>query len=96
MVTEIAEIQVKPGMAEQFIAAVTKAAPIFARAAGCHGMELHHVIETPDSFVLMVKWESVAHHTEKFVPSADFQEWRALVGDCFGGKPKVFHTNTVV
>ena len=38
MITEIAQIDVKPGMETEFEAGVTKAAPLFKRAKGCTGM----------------------------------------------------------
>ena len=35
MITEIAQIDVKPGMEQEFEAGVAKAAPVFKRAKGC-------------------------------------------------------------
>jgi len=96
MITEFAEIAVKPGTEQQFIAGVEASKLLFARAVGCHGVELHHSIERPGHFVLLVKWETVADHLEKFQKSADFQVWRANVGPFFEGSPKVWHSNTVV
>jgi len=40
MITEIAQIDVKPGMEKDFEAGVAKAAPVFKRAKGCHGLTL--------------------------------------------------------
>jgi quinol monooxygenase YgiN len=96
MVTEFAEIDVKPGMAAQFRTGVAASLTAFTEAAGCHGVELHQSIETPEHFVLAVKWETVAHHTEVFRNSPGFQIWRANVGECFAGPPKVWHSETVV
>jgi quinol monooxygenase YgiN len=96
MVTEFAEIEVKPGMEAQFRDGVAASAPLFARAPGCHGMALHQSIEAPGHFVLMVQWESVAHHMEMFRESPDFQAWRANVGACFAAPPQVWHSETVV
>ncbi|MDE8349047.1 MAG: antibiotic biosynthesis monooxygenase [Acidocella sp.] len=96
MITEIAEIIVKPGMEHEFQAGVATCQPVFARAVGCHGLELHHCIENPQHFILMVKWESVAHHMEIFRTSPDFQIWRGAVGACFAEPPKVYHTKTTI
>jgi heme-degrading monooxygenase HmoA len=96
MITEFAEIEVKPGMEQKFRDGVEAAKPVFARAPGCHGVELHHSIEHPQKFMLLVKWESVAHHTEMFQKSPDFQIWRGHVGDCFAARPTVWHSETVV
>ncbi len=92
MVTEFAEIDVKPGMEAQFIAGVEASRELFARAAGCHGFTLHRSLEDPAHFVLLVKWDSVAHHNDLFRNSPDFQIWRGNVGACFAGPPKVWHS----
>ena len=96
MVTEIAQIDVKPGSEKDFEAAVAKARAAFGRAKGFHGFELHRLIEKPQRYRLMVKWETLENHTVDFRGSADFQAWRALVGHCFDGTPEVEHTNQVV
>ena len=41
MITEIAQIDVKPGSEKDFEAAVAKARAAFGRAKGFHGFELH-------------------------------------------------------
>ena len=96
MITEIAEIEIKPGMEAQFIAGVASCKPVFLRAAGCHGVQLHHSIEHPQQFVLMVQWETVEHHMEGFRNSPDFALWREAVGACFAGGVTLQHTKTVV
>jgi Antibiotic biosynthesis monooxygenase len=42
MITEIAQIDVKPGTEKDFEAAVAKAKPLFLRARGGKGFELHN------------------------------------------------------
>jgi heme-degrading monooxygenase HmoA len=96
MVTEIAEIDVKPGLEAEFEGNVAKGAALFKRAKGCRGMELQRVVETPGRYRLFVKWETVEHHTADFRGSADFQEWRKLVGHCFASPPSVDHVELVV
>jgi heme-degrading monooxygenase HmoA len=96
MVLEIAHITVKMGFETEFEAGVAKAAPIFERAIGCSGMELHRSIEHPNHYRLFVKWDSVENHTVDFRGSADFQEWRKLVAQCFEAAPEVEHTKAVV
>lgn len=96
MVLEIAQIAIKPGMEQEFEAGVSKAAPIFRRARGCKGMELQRSVEHPDRYRLFVRWETLENHTVDFRGSADFQEWRKLVGHCFASPPEVEHTRRVV
>ena len=96
MITEIAHIEVKPGMEAQFETGVKNAAPIFRRAKGCQGMELVRSIEKPSLYRLFVQWQTVENHTVDFRGSADFQEWRKLVGRCFAAPPAVEHVRRTV
>ena len=96
MILEIAQIDVKPGMEAEFEAGVAKAAPVFRRAKGCSGLALQRSIEKPARYRLFVKWETVENHTVDFRGSADFQEWRKLVGHCFASPPEVEHVQEVV
>jgi len=66
MITEIAQIDVKPGTEKDFEAAVAKARPLFLRAKGGKGFELHKSIERPSRYRLMAKWETLENHTVDF------------------------------
>jgi heme-degrading monooxygenase HmoA len=96
MITEIAQIDVKPGMESEFEAGVKSATPIFKRAKGCHGMELRRSIEKPSRYRLFITWETIDDHNVGFRGSADFQEWRKLVGHCFASPPDVEHVQQVM
>jgi heme-degrading monooxygenase HmoA len=96
MVTEIAQIEVKPGTEKDFEAAVAKAKPLFLRAKGGRGVELHKSVEKPTRYRLMAKWDTLENHTVDFRGSEDFQAWRGLVGQYFAAPPEVEHTETVV
>jgi quinol monooxygenase YgiN len=91
MILEIAQIDVKPDMEAAFEAGVAKAVPVFRRAKGCKGMTLQRSVEKPTRYRLFVQWETLENHTVDFRGSADFQEWRKLVGDCFAAPPEVEH-----
>ena len=95
MITEIAQIEIKPGSEKDFEAAVEKARAAFGRAKGFQGFELHRSIENPQRYRLMVKWETLENHTVDFRGSENFAEWRALVGPHFAAPPEVEHTDTV-
>ena len=96
MVTEIAQIDVKPGLEAEFEAGVAKAAVLFQRAKGCRAMELQRSVEKPSRYRLFVQWETLEDHTVAFRGSEDFQEWRRLVGHCFERPPEVEHTVAAV
>jgi len=96
MILEIAQIDVKPGMEQEFEANVAKAAPLFRRAKGCSLMKLQRSVEKPARYRLFVQWATLENHTVDFRGSADFQEWRKLVGHCFASPPDVEHVQQVV
>jgi heme-degrading monooxygenase HmoA len=96
MILEIAQIDIKEGMEQEFEKGVAKAVPVFKRAKGCKGIELQRSIEHPSRYRLFVTWETVENHTIDFRGSPDFQEWRACVGDFFAATPIVEHTRQVM
>jgi heme-degrading monooxygenase HmoA len=91
MVFEMAQLTIKPGTESAFEHGVTLAAPLFQRAKGCKGMQLLKSVEQPSHYTLMVTWETLEDHTVHFRESADFQEWRRLVGEYFVSAPQVEH-----
>jgi heme-degrading monooxygenase HmoA len=96
MILEIAQIDVKPGMEEEFEGQVAKAVPLFEGAKGCRSMELQRSIEKPSRYRLFIRWETLEDHTVAFRGSPDFQEWRNLVSHCFERPPEVEHTAQAV
>ena len=96
MILEIAQIDVKPGMEAEFETGVKKAGPIFKRAKGCKSMNLQRSHESPRVTGCSCngrRWKTTPKISAN---SADFQEWRKLVGHCFASPPHVEHVNEVV
>jgi heme-degrading monooxygenase HmoA len=91
MFLEIAQVDIKPGQESEFEAGVAKAAPLFKRAKGCKSLSLQRSVEKPSRYRLFIGWDTVENHTVDFRGSADFQEWRRLVGHCFASPPEVEH-----
>jgi heme-degrading monooxygenase HmoA len=96
MVFEMAQIEIKPGMESAFEHGVAQATPLFQRARGCRGMRLLKSVEQPSRYTLMVTWETVDDHVVHFRKSADFQEWRRLVGDFFVNPPQAGHVQVAL
>ncbi|MFF5161519.1 antibiotic biosynthesis monooxygenase family protein [Streptomyces sp. NPDC000348] len=96
MITEIAQIEIRPGQEQEFEEAVAKALPHFLAADGCDGVDLHRSLEHPSRYRLMVRWETVEHHTVTFRASEGFARWRALAGPYFAAPPQVEHVHSVL
>src|SRR5260370_31551056 len=94
MITEIAQIDVKPGTEKDFEAAVAKARPLFLRARGGKGFELHKSIEKPSRYRLMAKWDTLENHTVDFRGSEDFAALRGVLRQYFASPPQCEHTTT--
>jgi heme-degrading monooxygenase HmoA len=93
MVLEVALIDVTDPKA--FEAAYLSAREVLISTPGCLSVRMTHGIETPDRFVLMVEWESVAAHEENFRATERFAQWRGTVGPFFGNPPRVEHFDDV-
>lgn len=92
MVEEIAFIEVNDGRHKGFEAAVARAnKEIFPRSEGFLSLSLGRGVERPNTYALKITWENVEDHTEGFVKSELFEEWRVLVTDILAGAPVVEH-----
>jgi heme-degrading monooxygenase HmoA len=90
-ILERAIFAIKPGQAGDFEAAFAQAAPLIRAAKGCRSAQLRRGVENPDSFILLVEWETLEDHMVGFRESAVFGEWRAILGPYFAGPPAVEH-----
>ena len=43
--------------------------------------ELLRCIETGSRYLLLVRWETLEHHTQGFRGSPEYQRWKALLHD---------------
>jgi heme-degrading monooxygenase HmoA len=96
MILEIATLTIKPGQEQAFEAGVAKAVNAFKTSKGCHGVELQRSHETPNRYLLFVRWETVEAHTVGFRESPQFTEWRSCVSPYFEVPPTVEHVATVL
>jgi heme-degrading monooxygenase HmoA len=96
MVLEIADIKILPGQHAAFERNVQVALKtIFPHAAGFIGFNFKRCIESPDRYVLLLKWEKLDDHTVLFRQSPLFTQWRGLVGEFFAAPPHVEHFEEV-
>lgn len=91
MILELAVLKIKPGEGRRFEQAFPEAEKILVQARGHLSHELRRCIETPDRYLLLVRWQTLADHTEGFRGSPLFQRWRAVIGPFFDGAPAVEH-----
>jgi len=91
MILEHAILNVKPGEAERFEAAMNEALPLISASPGFLGLEVRRCIESPDRYVLLVKWDSVAAHDPGFRSSDRYQRWKEALHHFYDPFPVVEH-----
>lgn len=89
MVYEHALLHVRPGQESAFEAAMRDARPLIAASPGFIGIEVRPAIERSGTYLLLVQWESIAHHRDGFRQSERYEEWRRLLHGFYDPKPEV-------
>lgn len=95
MILEVAVLEVKLGLAEEFEMVFRTALPIIASMSGYISHELQRCIETPNRYILLVRWQKLEDHTIGFRQSAEYQEWRSLLHHFYDPFPTVEHYEIV-
>jgi len=95
MILEGAVLHIPIAQQAEFEQVFEQAQRMLARAEGYQAHELQRCLEHPQRYLLLVEWDSVEHHVCGFRESADFQQWRALIGPFFAEPPQVAHYRLV-
>ena len=96
MIFEIADIRIQPGKQAEFDAAIQHGlATVVSKAIGYQGHEVRKGIESPERYVLIIRWATVENHTVDFRGGPLFPQWRAIVGPFFATPPVVEHFELV-
>lgn len=96
MITEHALLPVKPGMEEDFMVAFGPARELIAATPGFVGLSLSRSLETPNHFLLLVRWETVEAHTVGFRGSANYAAWSEALHRFYEPFPVVEHFQTII
>jgi heme-degrading monooxygenase HmoA len=91
VILERAIFPLKPGTAKEFAAAFARARTLIEASPGFRKLEMRQGIEAPDTFLLLVWWDSVEAHMQGFRESPAILEWRALLSPFFAGTPQMEH-----
>jgi len=94
-ILEIATLDVKPGECAAFECAFAQASDIISSMPGYITHELQRCIENDQRYVLLVKWQTLEHHTTGFRGSPQYQQWRQLLHHFYDSFPAVEHYRLV-
>jgi heme-degrading monooxygenase HmoA len=97
MILEHADIRIAPGKQAEFEEAIQRGIEtVISKAKGFVGFKVHKGIESPERYLLLIRWETLENHTVDFRSGPLFPQWRAIVGPFFAVPPVVEHFNLLV
>lgn len=96
MIVESALLPVIPGREEEFEQALATAKDYISASEGFISLEVSRGVESPSTYLLVVKWETLEAHTEGFRGSELFEKWRAALHHFYDPKPVIEHYTPVV
>lgn len=94
MVREIAVFEVQEGQAQAFVEAYEGVANILTSAEGSREVTLYRGVEDPDSFTLIVEWDSVEAHTA-LTQKPEFGSFGEAISPYLAIQPEVRHVTAV-
>ena len=95
MILEAANLTIRPNDRDAFETAFSQASSVIPSMSGYISHELHRCIEVPNSYLLLVRWETLEDHTVGFRSSDDYQQWRSLLHHFYDPFPSVQHFEPV-
>lgn len=96
MILETADIRIHPGQQLEFERAVLHGLDtVLSKADGFISYEVRHSIESPERYLLLIRWQSLEDHTVGFRTSSAYETWRTIVGPYFAQAPMVEHLRSV-
>ena len=96
MILELADIRIPSGKQAEFDAAIVRGVTtVISQAKGFLGYTVHKGIETPERYLLQIRWATLENHTVDFRGGPLFPQWRAIVGPYFAVPPQVEHYEVV-
>jgi heme-degrading monooxygenase HmoA len=96
LILEVAILDLKPGLADEFEAAFKVASKIIVAMPGYISHELQHCLEKCDRYILLVRWQKLEDHTIGFRQSPEYQEWRSLLHHFYDPFPTVEHYEMIL
>ena len=91
MILEVAHLNVKPGLEQDFEAAMREAQRIIAAMPGYLSHEVLRCVEKRSDYLLLVRWRALEDHEIGFRKSAQYQEWKRLLHHFYDPFPTVLH-----
>lgn len=95
MILEVAILDIRPGMQDEFEASFQEASALIASVSGYVTHELQYCFEQENQYILLVRWQQLEDHTVGFRQSPQYQRWRSLLHHFYDPFPAVEHYRLV-
>ncbi|MBD0851911.1 antibiotic biosynthesis monooxygenase family protein [Maribacter arenosus] len=95
MILEIAMLEVKPGMEEQFEVDFKIANTYISAINGYVKHSLQKCIEQKNKYSLLVEWDTLENHIVDFRQSSEYLKWKKLLHHYYDPFPTVEHFEKV-
>ena len=95
MILEVATLDVKPGMTQEFEAAFNEAQSIISAMPGYISHELQSCVENDNRYILLVRWKTLEDHTVGFRNSEEYKRWSQLLHHFYDPFPTVEHYQSI-
>lgn len=96
MILEVAMLQVKKGMEEDFEKVFREASKIISSMKGYISHEIQRCMDVKGKYLLLVKWETLEDHTIGFRQSKEYQEWKKQLHHFYEPFPKVEYFENII
>ena len=96
MIQEVAILNIKPNLNDEFEAAFQQASTIIASMPGYISYSLQKCLEVDNQYLLLVQWQTLEDHTIGFRQSEQYQTWKELLHHFYDPFPTVEHYQTIL
>lgn len=91
MILEVAILNIKEGLSEEFEKTFQIAQNIISSMKGYISHELKSCVEQDDKYILLVNWQTIEDHEIGFRESEEYQDWKTLLHRFYEPFPIVEH-----
>ncbi|HVT08467.1 MAG TPA: antibiotic biosynthesis monooxygenase [Polyangia bacterium] len=91
MYVEIVLLKAKSGDAERLREGLRAGRAVIASAAGSRGSVFYQGVESPESFLLHIEWDTLEAHTVGFRQGPLFPQWRSHFQAFLESPPNMSH-----
>lgn len=96
MIVEQGILRIVAGQEGAFEEAMQSASSIIAAMPGFQRLQVSRGIENPETYLLLVEWDTLEDHTDGFRGSAEYELWRAQLHHFYEPFPVIEHFDPVV